>query len=403
MNASASEQPLGTVLFVDDEPAILRSLRRAFTTARFLALGAANAAEAIHILESSPIDIVVADVRMPGVDGIQLLSIVRDRFPTVGRIILSGQVDRETILTALTSGVARTFLSKPWDDDVLRERLDHLILSRRQLISQGLLSLLAQVDRLPPVPRIYAELDQAMRDKRTLTQIARIIEKDVGLSGRVLHIINSALYSRGGISSVERAIALLGIESVRTITLMTSFVEGRAWPLNQRRELDALVEHAVTVQRCAASVVRARFATLADDAGTAGLFHDVGKILLLRHLPDRYNTTCDRRNAEPSMSFLDAEVALGFGDASHARLGAYLLDSWNMPEVTVKTALHHHDLELVDGTGSLVICAVSWVDRAVAAARRRAPPPAPPAEIVAPADAQTACDDIVRVVSGDAR
>jgi HD-like signal output (HDOD) protein len=401
MSAPGSEHHLGTVLFVDDEPAILRALGRAFSAARFKVLLATTAADAIRILENSPIDVVVADIRMPGVDGIELLSTVRDRFPTVGRVILSGQADRETVLGALNSGVGRTFLSKPWDDDALRDRLDHLILSRRELVSQGLLTLLAQVDHLPAVPRIYAELEQAIREKRTLAQIAHIIEGDVGLSGKVLQIINSALYSRSGISSVERAIALLGVESVRTITLMTSFVEGTPWPARLRGMLDELVGHAVLVQRSAVSLLRPRFAHLADDAGTAGLFHDVGQILLLRHLPDRFRATSELMDTKPSMSFLDAETALGFGDASHARIGAYLLDSWNLPEVAVKTALHHHSPDRYNGVGSLVVQSVGWVERAMAAARRRIPLPPPPAEIAALADAQSACDDIARAVSGD--
>jgi putative nucleotidyltransferase with HDIG domain len=316
---------------------------------------------------------------MPGMDGIELLGRVRERFPRVARVVLSGQVDSGTILSALVSGVARTYFTKPWDDDDLRHRLEHLLLKRRELEGSALHVLVESLPPLPPVPRIYGELRDAIAEGRSLVQVARIIEQDVALAGKVLQTINSAVYARSGVVSVERAITMLGMDAVRRIALFMFFVEGLRWDDAQRRRLDAITTHGVAVQRGAA-LLRAGSKEEAETAGTAGLFHDVGQVLLLRYFPDRYEATATMVEENPAMGFREAEDRLGWGESSHARLGAHLLDSWNFPETVVETVLWHHDPGM--GGSNPALGAVSWVDAAAAAVRRGGEPAEVPAALV---------------------
>jgi HD-like signal output (HDOD) protein/ActR/RegA family two-component response regulator len=369
---------LGTVLFVDDEPAILSSLRRSLSVARFTVRIAGSGAEALAQLEQAPADIVVADVRMPVMNGVELLTRVRAAHPRACRIILSGQVDRETVLTALASGVARSFFTKPWDDGALRSRLEHLLSMRVDIESQGFPPQMCAVDTLPAVPVVYGELTRAVQERRPFARIAQVVERDVGLSAKVLQTINSALYGQSRVASVERAITLLGIDTVQSIAALSSFIAGFDWTPRQRSSLDGIVGHAVRVQRAAAALLRGRASDIAENAAAAGLFHDAGQIMILRFLPERHAQAAALMAAEPAISFLDAEVRLGHAQGAHTRVGAFLLDAWNMPDAVVQAALYHHEPARATEAASAVAHAVWWADRTEAALRAGAEPPAVP-------------------------
>lgn len=110
------------VLFVDDEENILRALHRLFRKEPWELAFAGSGAEALARGETEgPFDVVVTDQRMPGMTGAELLQEVRRRWPHAIRLILSGYTDVQAVLDAVNQGAIYKFLTKPWDDDVLRE------------------------------------------------------------------------------------------------------------------------------------------------------------------------------------------------------------------------------------------------------------------------------------------
>jgi len=114
------------VLFVDDEPEVLEGLRTLLHKERrkwdlaFVGGGAAALAE----MKTTPFDVVVSDVRMPGIDGVELLRRVKDDYPSTGRIVLSGHTDPESMRKL--SPIANRFLTKPCDSDTLRSAIQRL-------------------------------------------------------------------------------------------------------------------------------------------------------------------------------------------------------------------------------------------------------------------------------------
>jgi response regulator RpfG family c-di-GMP phosphodiesterase len=112
----APSAPACTVLCVDDEPNILAALKRTLRGAGFSALTADGGTEALKILEKLPVDIVVSDMRMPGIDGAQLLEQVHARWPHVVRILLTGHADQGSTVSAINRGRIFRYLSKPWDE-----------------------------------------------------------------------------------------------------------------------------------------------------------------------------------------------------------------------------------------------------------------------------------------------
>ncbi|MHB8766245.1 MAG: response regulator [Deferrisomatales bacterium] len=109
------------VLFVDDEENILKSLRRLFRNEDWEQRYAGSGAEALAELDRgwTP-DVVVTDQRMPAMTGVALLKEVRRRHPGCVRIVLSGYTEVQAVLDAVNEGAIYKFLTKPWDDEVLR-------------------------------------------------------------------------------------------------------------------------------------------------------------------------------------------------------------------------------------------------------------------------------------------
>lgn len=119
------------VLFVDDEPAVLQGLRRSLHRAEFSKFFAESAFQALEIIDSSGIDIVVADEQMPGMSGSEFLSIVRNRHPHIIRIILSGHASMDRVIAAINAGQIHRFLTKPMDTEQLLDILEQYLSALR--------------------------------------------------------------------------------------------------------------------------------------------------------------------------------------------------------------------------------------------------------------------------------
>lgn len=106
-----------SILFVDDQTEIIALLRRLFTREEYLCYFANSASEALEFLNREPIDVMVCDLVMPEMGGLELLSIVRQRYPNIVRLVLSGQAQVPSILAAINAGQVFRYLTKPWRID----------------------------------------------------------------------------------------------------------------------------------------------------------------------------------------------------------------------------------------------------------------------------------------------
>lgn len=109
-----------TVLCVDDEPSILSALKRVLRAEDCKVLQANGGAEALALLEQEAVDVVVSDMRMPGMDGAALLAQVRARWPATARILLTGYADMNATVAAINEGQIYRYIHKPWDETELR-------------------------------------------------------------------------------------------------------------------------------------------------------------------------------------------------------------------------------------------------------------------------------------------
>jgi two-component system probable response regulator PhcQ len=122
-----------TVLVVDDEREIVESVRRTLRNEPYTVLGTTSPREALATIDAGGVDLLVADIDMPDLNGLQLVAKVRASRPEVVRILLTGDASLESALEAINRGEVYRYLTKPWKSEALREtvreglaRLDEL-------------------------------------------------------------------------------------------------------------------------------------------------------------------------------------------------------------------------------------------------------------------------------------
>ncbi|MBK9067169.1 MAG: HDOD domain-containing protein [Gemmatimonadetes bacterium] len=327
------------ILFVDDEPRILEGLRRMLHgerghwDLRFAGSGAAALAE----LAREPADVVVTDMRMPGMDGAELLARVATVAPDAIRIVLSGQTD--DLASTRTVPVAHQFLTKPCQAQVLREVVERACALRELLASPGLRRLIGTVDTLPSVPAIWHELGRVLGDPASsVGQLAEIIEQDAGLSARVLHLVNSAFFGqRRQVTSVAQATSLLGTGLIRSLALAQHVFSTGFTATAVGCTVEAEQAHGLAVARLARALPGD--AALAETAFSAGLLHDVGKLILATRLPQAF---ADDLRQSRALQVPLHDIELRRAGVTHAEVGAYLLGLWGLPHPVLEAVAHHH-------------------------------------------------------------
>ena len=110
-----------TLLLVDDEPSVLEALRRTLRREGYRLLMAQSGAAALALLEEQPVDILISDIDMPEMNGLELLAQVRERWPEVVRLVLTGGVSLDSAIVAINEGEVHRYLTKPWSHELLLE------------------------------------------------------------------------------------------------------------------------------------------------------------------------------------------------------------------------------------------------------------------------------------------
>jgi HD-like signal output (HDOD) protein len=334
------------VLFVDDEINILKSLRRELFQSDFEILIANSGKEGLDILEKEDVAVVVSDVKMPNMDGIQFLQIVKEKYPNINRVILSGFVEQSLVVSSIIQGIATTYFAKPWDKDVLKKNIEHILDIESILNQKELLSIINSIEKLPTLPVVYEKFITAIHDELPIKKIAGIIDEDVSLAARILRVANSAFYGKLHISSVERAIIHLGLNTVKDIVLTVSIANKAATKTELQQCLSSIFTHSSLVNQVIRKIYWIKKGnSLMDAYSSIGITHDIGKIIMIQYLPERFKTIRRHQSKNRGKSFYDSELELGFEKNTHSDIGAYFLSWWNLPTVNVEVAMYHHTPE----------------------------------------------------------
>lgn len=312
-------KPASSILFVDDEPRVLEGIRDVLwpQRRRWAVTLAQGGDAALKLLAERTFDVVVTDLRMPGVDGFAVLERLKERHPRTVRLVLSGDPQRETAMKLVPQ--AHRALLKPCRTEELRAALESACALGNLIADDALRAVIGRVGDLPPMPQTYARLLRVLESERSsLADVTAVVQTDIALSAKVLQLSNSALFGvTRPITSIADAIGLLGSEQLRTIALAEGVFTRRDIAPTIRAALSRLHEHSLRVAQLASE--RAPDPATAREAFAAAMLHDIGRLVLT--LEDTAGT--------------DAP-------AEHARVGAYLLGLWGVPATVIDAVAQHH-------------------------------------------------------------
>jgi HD-like signal output (HDOD) protein/CheY-like chemotaxis protein len=310
------------IMFVDDEQLILTGIKRALFRSKWEIILALSGQQALETLQETPVDVVVSDMLMPGMNGAELLETVGDLYPSIVRIILSGHADDELALRA--SYIAHQWLSKPCDPLILKEELTRIDELRLLLPIEKTQKVVGGIKFLPSPPRIYRELKTLFQKDRTSTKnISKIISRDPSITLKLLQLSNSAFFFRGEkITEIDKAISRLGVNVVCNIVLAA---EVYSQTVNiEESVLDAIHHRSANVALLAQSFVEE---SLREQTMLAGLLHNLGEIMLYSVSPESTSKYLELRNNGGDNTNIEREL---FG-ADNIQFTSYFLHLWSFP------------------------------------------------------------------------
>lgn len=332
-----------SVLFVDDEPEILVSLEDSLAPNRdvWQMYFAGGSEEALDVLDRNPVNVLVTDLQMPGMDGAHLLAEARRRHPETARVVMSGFYDKETALRLVCA--THQYLPKPCNTDRLANTISRIFRLRDLLSSETLQRLVARIKSLPSPPLVYTQLmEELERDEPELEKIGLIISRDPSMSAKILQLVNSAYFGLPReIAHPSEATMFLGVDLIRGLVLMAHVFSQFDGAKMDAFSIDRLMEHSWLTGVLARGLAGAENldTRACDHAFLAGLLHDIGKLILVANLPQLYHEVTKKVEHE-RISVSEAEGDL-IG-CNHAELGAYLLGLWGLPDPVVEAVAFHH-------------------------------------------------------------
>lgn len=344
------------ILFVDDEPMLLKGLERSLRGMRnewemhFVPGGA----EALEAMAKAPFDVVISDMRMPGMDGAELLDLVRKRFSQTVRMVLSGQSDKDAVFRAIRP--THQYLSKPCDIEELKQKLKCALALRDVLRSAELKQRVSQMESVPSLPSRYRQLRAQLESPHpNLREAADIVSRDPGMTAKILQLVNSAfLGTASHLSCPKQAVSIIGLENLRSLVLPGSLFSGL--PEGLAAKLAPLWRHSYSTARFAEAIARCEEASesTVQNCYAAGLLHEIGWIVLASTHGDQFDSLGAELDEDRVGTVREQQL---FG-STHGEVGAYLLGLWGLQDSIVEAVAGYQSPLHLNPTGFCPLLAV---------------------------------------------
>ncbi|MFT4729111.1 MAG: HD-like signal output (HDOD) protein/CheY-like chemotaxis protein [Granulosicoccus sp.] len=335
-----------SVLFVDDDPNILSGLKRMLRHMRhewnmeFFD----NGTDALAFHKNAPCDVIVSDMLMPGMDGVELLSTVRDLYPESIRIALSGRSDSNMIYRCIKH--AHQYIAKPSDADELVETINRACKLQDHLTDTRLKSLISNLTSLPIMPESYERImDELQSDNASIGNIGNIIESDIAMSIKILQLVNSAYFGiPRHVSSPSEATMLLGVDVIKNIVLTCGIFSQFDPEIIRVNNIGSIWSRGIIIGALSRYIVmeHTNDKVMSDYASMGGMLCDVGTFVLATSLP---NEIAEAQNICDKQGRLDWDVERELLGYSHMEIGAYLGALWGLPNPIIEAVAFHHQPE----------------------------------------------------------
>ena len=311
---------------------------------------------------ADPFNLIMLDINLPGMDGIQLLSAIRnaeleldiDQSRKAKILMTTSYRDKDRIVASVQSG-CDDYIGKPFDLDLIRNKLNKLGVRERSLPAQTketrtpapmttdqiygeIVSLISRSQpELPSLPKIYVKFRKLIARKASFNEIVGLLKKDMAIAAEIIRRSNSAYY-KGFVAnkSLEQAVSRLGYNAIVQVVTELSFREFFTMKTEKFRSLiENLWKHSISCAYAAEFVSKLLKLDVKGDPFLMGLLHDIGKLVLLQIIGDMERKRKFNDGLHPIM-------LVNILEDYHCQIGAKLLEKWKFDECYIYTALHHN-------------------------------------------------------------
>jgi HD-like signal output (HDOD) protein/CheY-like chemotaxis protein len=337
------------LLYLEEDPTLVAQLIHALgKKSDWDVAHAKSPAEARAIAAKQPIDVALLSATMPDTDPVAIAEELTKTHKKVTIFVLAPDAETGGGL-AYASGRFQ-WLTKPCDPETLISSIERMATLVSWLTNNTTIDLVSGLHSLPTIPSNYQGVIRAIHSPHSSVQdIAAAVEKDMGITSRVLQVANSAYYGYSKkITSPMEASMLLGIDTLKSLVRYTHVLNNFPQTPATNAVFDQVWRHSAGVAAVARKIVLSytKEEALGDEAFTAALLHDIGKVVLTSLKADEYKAVI-RQAAETNTPLHSVErIKL---KTTHAETGAYLLSLWGIPfSILEAVAWHHYPRECKD-------------------------------------------------------
>lgn len=330
------------ILLVDDEPSVLSAMKRMLHIMKneWKIYSVVSGEQALNSLSNGEFDMIITDMKMPGMNGAELLGKVKELYPSVIRIILSGYSDNEMILKA--SQYAHQFLAKPLEAETLKEKIELIYTLQSHLNNREIIDLINGIKNLPTLPSVYLQIEEEIRKPdSSLKVIEHIISRDMVMTTKILQIVNSAYFGLPQlIVSPLQALNFLGIDILKSLVLAVHLFSTEKENIGLAEQIEILSEQSFKCAELSKKIALtiSNNNKFVEEVFTGALLHNIGKLVIWQ-IKDYFDKV-GRIMKEQNITDYEAEYKLF--KASHTEIGAYLLGIWGLPTSLIEIACCHH-------------------------------------------------------------
>lgn len=338
------------VLIVDDERFVLDGLRRQFRNqrdrwnVRFVDSGES----ALAAMRELPAEVIISDMRMPGMSGAELLRQVYQHWPESVRFVLSGQTDQTELLEHV--GYIHQYMQKPCDHVILERAISRTVNFVKLIESPDLRGIVTGIRSLPVVSDTYIRLVQALESEESgADEIAEIVSQDVGLSVKILQMVNTAFFGlTRDIVNLKDAVVLIGISNLTTMVMTVQIFDqmtdksksscfvGKIWAGSNElasRAAQLAKNHGLNKD-------------LRDMVTLCAMFSHIGRAIISQMMPANHEKIAELVKSKGiTMDQAEVEV-LG---VSQELIGAYALGLWGFDEKVIDSVVYQAHPETIEG------------------------------------------------------
>lgn len=354
------------ILFIDDQENILQSLKLSLRSMRneWDMSFAPSGAEGLEMFDRIWPDVVVTDMRMPNLDGTHVLRGIQKRKPDVGKIILSGYSDKETVIKNLQ--LANEYLSKPCRTQDLIIAIRNTLRTNDIILNPEIKNIVAEIETIPTSSTVYERLIGELENDNAKPQaISEIISQDIALSTNLMRIINCTFFNfPKQAKDIDHAVQMLGSKTLLNIVKSSHLFEKFKELEHSGLSIKMLWEHSLRVAHFAKIIAASSELpeTSCNDCVIASMFHDIGKFIFASKMPVQFLEVITMVKKDNCSVDIAERCVLG---TSHAEVGAYLLARWGFSHEQISILRSHHSEEVMKSlevTPQMVLFAANSLD-----------------------------------------